>query len=66
MGDAGEWFGRCNSKTCTLRIPLQMGAFFNATGQHQITIEQYTRKEKLPGVQAVALRIEQTDQTRSQ
>ena len=62
---AGQWFGRCNEKSCKLRIPLQEGAYFNALGKHQFTLEQYTRKAALPAVQSIAMRIEQTDKSRS-
>lgn len=62
---AGVWYGRCGSDWCNLRIPLQMGAFFDQQGAYQLTLEQYTRLNPLPGVRTLALNIERTDQQRT-
>lgn len=61
---AGAWFGDCNEDWCTLNIPIQTGAYFNALGKHTITLEQYSRKENLGGVKSLAFRIEDTGQSR--
>lgn len=57
---AGVWFGRCNADDCQVRIPLQNDAFFNELGEYTITVEQYTRKQDLPGVSSVGLAIEKS------
>ena len=62
---AGQWFGDCSSEFCTLRIPIQEGAFFNQAGNYSITVEQFMRKNPLEGVKSIAIRIEDTSQTRS-
>ncbi|MBK7409948.1 MAG: gliding motility lipoprotein GldH [Saprospirales bacterium] len=54
---SGAWFGRCNSKSCRLTIPLQTGAYFNQPGDYLFTLEQYTRMDPLPGMQAMGMRI---------
>lgn len=61
---AGAWFGNCDEDWCTLNIPIQTGAYFNAIGQHVITLEQYSRKENLEGVKRIAFKIEDTGQSR--
>lgn len=60
----GKWYGNCNSETCQLRVNLQEGTFFNAVGEYVITLEQYMRKESLAGLNAMALRIEDTGKKR--
>ncbi|HHH50487.1 MAG TPA: gliding motility lipoprotein GldH [Saprospiraceae bacterium] len=57
---AGAWYGKCGSKTCTLKIPIQEGAFFNIPGQYQFTIEQYMRVNPLNGIKRVSFSIEDT------
>lgn len=61
---AGQWYGKCDSESCDLRLNIQEGAFFNALGPHKITIEQYMRIDPLLGVNSIALRIEDTGQRR--
>ena len=61
---AGIWLGKCNSQSCTIRIPIQEGAFFNATGKHQFTLVQFMRKNPLPGVQCISFMIEDTGVSR--
>lgn len=60
----GLWNGKCGSSYCSLRIPIQEGAFFNALGKHVFTLEQYMRKNPLPGIKSLALIIEDTGQVR--
>lgn len=40
-----------------LRTSLQDNAFFNQTGAYTVTVEQFTRREVLPGIQSVGLAI---------
>ena len=60
----GQWYGDCNAETCSLRVNIQEGAFFNLAGKHVFTIEQFMRIDPLPGIKKVALRIEDTGQQR--
>lgn len=61
---AGVWFGNCNSEYCTILIPIQEGAFFNIPGSYQFTLEQFMRKDPLPGVQSITFMIEDTGVSR--
>ena len=56
----GIWLGDCNSSYCTLRIPIQEGAYFNSKGKHSIFIEQFMRESPVTGVKSIALKIEDT------
>lgn len=60
----GRWYGDCNSRSCTLKIPIQQGAFFNQTGTYHITVEQYMRQERISGIQEIGFLVEKTGQQR--
>jgi gliding motility-associated lipoprotein GldH len=55
--NTGKWEGKCSGSECVFEIPIQPNAFFNQTGQHVITLEQYMRSEALSGIKNIALRI---------
>jgi gliding motility-associated lipoprotein GldH len=38
-------------------IALQENAFFNQIGKHRIVMEQFTRRDSLPGISAIGLEI---------
>lgn len=61
---AGIWQGDCNSKTCTIEIPIQEGAYFNQPGKYVITIEQFMRDSVVNGVQSVTLKVAETTKKR--
>lgn len=61
---AGAWFGKCGNESCKLRVNLQEKAFFNETGKHTLTLEQYMRVDPLPGIKNLALRIEKLEERR--
>ena len=54
---SGLWFGRCNRKRCSLSLPLQEQVHFNQTGTYHITLEQYSRKDTLPGIFGAGLEL---------
>ena len=54
---SGAWFGRCNSNTCRLRIPIQENAYFNQAGDYLFTLEQYSRMDTLPGLSYMGMLI---------
>ena len=60
----GFWLGDCRGEICTLRIPIQEGAYFNQAGAYTIQLEQYMRVDPLPGVRAMALLLENTGRQR--
>ena len=55
--NTGKWEGDCSGSECKFEIPIQPNAFFNAAGQHIITLEQYMRMESLIGINSIALKI---------
>lgn len=59
---AGLWLGQCSGSKCKLTIPIQEGAYFNEAGTYTFTIEQFMRVSPLPGIQSLALKIEDTGQ----
>ncbi len=56
---AGEWQGRCNANSCTVKIPIQQGAYFNQPGKYVITLEQFMRENPVKGVQSVTLKVQE-------
>lgn len=54
---SGVWNGQCNSKKCTLEIPLLTDVAFPETGKYSLAIEQYMRQSPLPGILGMALKI---------
>lgn len=57
---AGKWQGACSGDHCTLEVPIQINAFFNQTGVHTFTLEQYMRADDLAGISALGIRIKET------
>lgn len=60
----GQWLGACSGETCELDIPIQQGAYFNQIGDYEITIEQYSRSNPLPGITTVGFALEETPDRR--
>ncbi len=58
--NAGVWEGDCSKEYCTLTIPIQENAYFNQTGTHTIVLEQYMRKDSIPGIKSIAFKLEDT------
>jgi gliding motility-associated lipoprotein GldH len=52
---AGQWNGKCSGKTCTAPILLQSKFRFLELGEHTITFEQFSRKERIKGVLGMEL-----------
>lgn len=55
----GEWQGNCRGENCRLRVVLQQQTFFTELGEHQLTFEQYTRRDSLSGIETVGFSLEQ-------
>lgn len=60
----GVWLGDCGSQSCELNIPIQEGAYFNQVGDYQLTIEQFSRRDPLPGILAIGFLLEETTEQR--
>lgn len=61
---AGRWQGNCSGKYCTVEIPIQEGAYFNAAGDYKISLEQYMRKDPIAGIKNISFHIEKTENKR--
>lgn len=61
---AGQWYGKCGSEGCILRVPLQSDAYFNQPGQYKLAVEQYTRRDTLNGIHALRFAVEDTGVSR--
>ncbi|MCB9275757.1 MAG: gliding motility lipoprotein GldH [Lewinellaceae bacterium] len=63
-GKGGIWLGDCGKNYCTLRIPIQEGAFFNQAGEYTITLQQFMRVDPVAGVRSIRFLLEDTGQRR--
>lgn len=61
----GKWQGNCSGKYCTVEIPIQEGAYFNAAGDYRIRLEQYMRKNPIAGIKNISFHIEKTENRRT-
>lgn len=60
----GNTTGKCSGHTCNTRFTLQDKAYFNIPGTYTITLEQFTRRDPLPGINIAALAVEKTGEAR--
>lgn len=60
----GHPLGKCSGGICTSRVLLQDKVYFNLPGDYLITLEQFTRRDPMPGVSDVELLLEKTDKKR--
>ena len=63
--EVGIWKGNCGRDQCKIRIPIQESAYFNQRGTFTFSIEQYMRRNPLPGVENVSFKLEDTGERRS-
>jgi len=56
--ERGNWVGNCSSDICVAKIPFQYDARFNKAGKYYFTIEQNMRKNPLPEILAIGMRVE--------
>jgi gliding motility-associated lipoprotein GldH len=54
----GKPAGKCSGSSCQAQIPIQQNAFFEKAGEYTITLEQFGRRNPLPGIKSVGLSIE--------
>jgi gliding motility-associated lipoprotein GldH len=57
----GQWYGKCGSKSCKLRVVLRDKTKFEALGNYQIKISQHSREDQLTGVNAVELLVMESE-----
>lgn len=62
LADAyGDWLGECSGERCQLWIPLQDSAKFPVPGRYGLTLRQYMRRDSVPGVFGMSLRVTVAD-----
>lgn len=54
----GQWIGGCSGEDCSVRVILSENMYFNQTGKHKISFEQYTRRDSLKGIEKWGLILE--------
>ncbi len=54
----GKPSGKCSGGTCRTQIPIQQNAFFEKAGEYTITLEQFGRRDPIPGIKTVGLAVE--------
>jgi len=64
--ETGIWMGDCDGDGCEIDIPIQQGAYFSQQGQYAFVIEQYMRRDPLPGVESITLRVKETGARRGE
>jgi gliding motility-associated lipoprotein GldH len=57
---SGQWLGTCNGQTCALKVPLQMGTYFNQIGEYTLELEQFMRRDSLKGISNLRFMVEDT------
>ena len=53
----GLWQGNCRKEYCKVRIPLQTEAIIKEAGNYSLRFEQFTRRDTLPGLKKLTLRV---------
>jgi len=56
--------GTCSGHDCRVRILLQENAFFDQAGAYVLTLEQYTRRDSLPGIGSVGFALRDSGKKR--
>lgn len=57
----GNPTGKCSGGFCKAQIGIQQNAFFNQLGEYTITLEQFGRRDHLPGLKALGFVVERTE-----
>ncbi len=63
-GPAGEWIGSGSGEKISARLMLQERTFFREQGRYSLIFEQWMRQDSLPGIRAIGLAVQKTDEKR--
>ncbi len=55
----GQWLGKCSSKECVMRIPIQTNTWFPESGKYSLLVEQYMRRDSLKAIKAIDFAIQE-------
>jgi gliding motility-associated lipoprotein GldH len=55
--NTGKWDGVISGNKATYKTNIQENAFFNTLGPHTITLEQFTRRDTLEGIEQIGLAL---------
>lgn len=53
----GQYLGKCRGSNCTTDIMLQESFKFKQNGRHVIEIQQYSRINKLKGIEGIGIQL---------
>jgi gliding motility-associated lipoprotein GldH len=54
---SGAWYGQCSGSNCELSVTLREFFSFSESGQYSISMQQFTRSEKLVGIRGLELQL---------
>jgi len=54
--------GNCTGHRCLLQASLQENAYFDQKGTYVLTFEQFMRRDSIPAITSVGLRLQKTKQ----
>ncbi len=57
----GKWIGDCSEELCNRSIPFIIDTKFDVGGLYKIVLKQYTRTEKLEGLNSLRLQIREVE-----
>ena len=57
----GKWHGKCGGGDCDLRVVLKQQIKFQAVGDYQINISQYSRDASLDGINGLEFSVVESD-----
>lgn len=56
----GNWIGKCKGESCEIVFSLQDNFKFKNIGDHQFTVGQFSRDDKLQGIKEIELLLFET------
>jgi gliding motility-associated lipoprotein GldH len=65
MTPTGGWLGQKSGETVQANLVLQDHTIFKEPGHYSIVFEQFMRRDSLPGITAIGLSVEKTNEKRT-
>lgn len=57
----GASLGDCSGKACTVTLDLQKSVHFRQPGDYTLTLEQWMRRDSVPGIQKVEMLVKKVE-----